>query len=509
MSVRKQASETCTYLTSGGKGGDDDGAIWRDPYPFAEDCYLVARDQGLYVMDDQGDWELIHEDESMLHEPRPLRARPREPVIPSMVDLSKRTDSVYLSQAHLGRNMAGVAVGQAKKLLVLEVLPKPISGGVKGPQVAGSNLKRVIGEVPVAADGSAYFEAPAMRALMFVLLDEQDRAIQRMKSFITVQPGEVVGCVGCHEQRSMSAEYGIGSLASRKPAPISEPAFMPRYGMIDYQRDIQPIWDKHCVSCHDHNRNTSNICLSGGVTPEAAIGYRDLRRRSSMGSNLGGDPPYSTGTGASALWRLLEEGHHKVRLSEAERCAIRLWLDTGTPYTASYAHMPLDGLSAYGASDNERDRKRGYQALLDAELLSRRCDSCHDFKRGVRRYLDDDYIDLSHPERSLLLLAPLAKTAGGIGRCQAQAAEAGGEVFATTTDPDYLALRGEIRRIAGLLRAGGDHWRPGFKPNHIYLREMRRYGVLDPHYDGEGLDPFALDERYYQQIYHQTWRLAE
>ena len=104
--------------------------------------------------------------------------------------------------------MAGVQPGEIKRLLVIESLPKPINftGGMDPLSYKGTfTLERVLGTVPVEADGSAHFHAPAVRSLFFVALDEDGRAVKRMQSFTTVQPGETLGCVGCHEQRTTHA----------------------------------------------------------------------------------------------------------------------------------------------------------------------------------------------------------------------------------------------------------------------------------------------------------------
>ncbi len=109
-----------------------------------------------------------------LHEPRPLVPRSREPVIPPHVDLARPTGQFLLNNVYAGRNMAGVQPGEIKKLLVLESLPKPVNftGGMDPLSYVGTfTLERVLGTVPVEADGSAYFEAPAMRSLFFVALD--------------------------------------------------------------------------------------------------------------------------------------------------------------------------------------------------------------------------------------------------------------------------------------------------------------------------------------------------
>ena len=134
-------------------------------------------------------------------------ARSREPWIPPRVDTDRETGTLVLVNVYQGRNMQDVKPGEIKKLLVMESLPKPINftGGMDPLTYGGSfTLERVLGTVPVEADGSAHMELPALRSLFFVALDENDLAVKRMQSFLTVQPGEVTGCVGCHEQRTES-----------------------------------------------------------------------------------------------------------------------------------------------------------------------------------------------------------------------------------------------------------------------------------------------------------------
>ena len=59
----------------------------------------------------------------------------------------------------------------------------------------------MLGTVPVEADGSAYFEAPAGKAIYFQALDEQGMAVQSMRSATYVHPGEQLTCQGCHERK--------------------------------------------------------------------------------------------------------------------------------------------------------------------------------------------------------------------------------------------------------------------------------------------------------------------
>ena len=65
-------------------------------------------------------------------------------------------------------------------------------------------LNRVLGTVPVEADGSVNAQVPPLRSLQLVALDEKDLSVKRMLSFLTVMPGEVATCIGCHENRTVS-----------------------------------------------------------------------------------------------------------------------------------------------------------------------------------------------------------------------------------------------------------------------------------------------------------------
>ena len=187
-------------------------ARYRDPWAFSEDAFLAAQSDRIVLLDAQGHTAEIYRldaDERAAgmecHEPRPVIRRERERVIPDRVVSQQQTGAVVLVDVYQGRNMAGVARGDIKRLLVLESLPKPINftGGMDPLTYGGSfTLERVLGTVPVEPDGSAYVELPALRAVFFVALDQHDMAVKRMRSFLSVQPGEITSCVGCHEQRT-------------------------------------------------------------------------------------------------------------------------------------------------------------------------------------------------------------------------------------------------------------------------------------------------------------------
>jgi hypothetical protein len=300
-----------------------------------------------------------------VHDPIPVAPRPREPVLPPQVDLTKATGVLVLADAHVGRNMAGVKPGEITKLLVLEQPPMPAhdSGTQKGMSNGGNfAFNTVLGTVPVEPDGSACMELPAMRSLLFVALDSDGLAVKRMQSFVTVMPGETTGCVGCHEERTTNAPMRPNLLALKRPPSRIEPIpGVPE--VIDFRRDIQPILDRHCVTCHSPDKPAGRkVDLSagagrgGGWTPGyLALTQRDLgavdgRGRPlgrheappkyvSYGTNRAGNyPPRTLGSGGSLLMRYLRPDHPTCRhaLTKTEYDTIRLWIEIGATFYGNH-----------------------------------------------------------------------------------------------------------------------------------------------------------------------------
>ena len=207
---------------------------FRDPWAFSETAFMAARGGEIVLLDDLGQVETLYRlsDQEIqagleCHEPRPLISRQRERQIPSRIDTASDTGTLVLMDVYRGRNLAGIQRGEIKKLLVMESLPKPINytGGMDPLTYGGSfTLERVLGTVPVEEDGSAHMQLPALRSLFFIALDENDLAVKRMQSFLTVQPGEVTGCVGCHEQRTESFLPPHNLAALRRPPSRITPA---------------------------------------------------------------------------------------------------------------------------------------------------------------------------------------------------------------------------------------------------------------------------------------------
>lgn len=509
------------------------GDGFRDPYPIARDRFLAAQDKRIVLVNANGAVETLYDlpgdTPLQVHEPRPLCPRAPEPIIPQRVDYTKDTGRLLLTDVYAGRNMKGVARGDIKTLLVLEALPKPINytGGMDPLTYGGSfSLERVVGTVPVEDDGSAYMQLPAGRALFFVALDERGDAVKRMQSFCSVMPGETASCIGCHEPRTTAPLNTVRPKALLQPPRTPDPVpGVP--DIFDFPRDIQPILDKNCVPCHDYDAHpgspkgprAGNVILSGDHGPMFSHSYVTLTLlqqfidgRDQPKSNL---PPRAIGSGASPLMQKIRGGHHHVRLSENEINTIRLWIDTGAPYPGTYAALGGGCIGGYYANTPMEWDTEWPQSKAAADVIDRRCAGCHADQKRLPRNLSDEIdlsfwrpewndpkllhsrhllFNLSRPEKSLILLAPLAKNAGGFGLCK----EGG---FSSVSDPDYVKLLAMCTAGKQRLETITRFDMPAFKPPFPYIREMKRYGIIPPDAPPDDLiDVYETDRAYWQSF---------
>jgi hypothetical protein len=318
--------------------------------------------------------------------------RPRPPTRTSTVDYRKDNGVIFMQNAYLGVASQGIAAGAIKKIRVVEILYKPCTigwgmgagpGGARhtvtnpGHPIGPFDAKRIIGDATVYADGSAMFRIPARVPIYFQLLDEKNRVLQTMRSWATLMPNENFSCVGCHEEKTMTPDQLAARRTQAMKVGIEElkPFYGPPRG-FSYPAEVQPIFDKHCVSCHNPDGKGKKLVLTAkpliddpdakkqwmpsyynltkarpGPKPEEFSLYGKIWDREGKAKDdepnhylkwwtrfelMKPYPPMRAGSIASPIISMLEKGHQDVKLSQEEWDKLCAWIDMNITYCGSY-----------------------------------------------------------------------------------------------------------------------------------------------------------------------------
>jgi len=453
----------------------EDGGYYMYPLPLSDKFFLAAytyskepppglgsvargadeTGYGLYLIDVFGNKELIYKDSGIASSfPMPLRARTRPPILPDSCDPSLG-DNALCTVSDVTYGVDDIDPSEVKYIRIARRIGWPYTKETGGQryEVDGSSWglnwapALVFGEVPVETDGSASFYVPSNVSIYFQLLDADKKEIKRMRSFISFQPGESRGCVGCHETRAVApTNTQITTAMLREP---SMPA-PPPWGIerpINYLVDIQPVFDRHCVSCHSGLKPAAGFDFSGGLMPPAQMkglhrsfrfdglnrSYRTIVENHLVVYSNKHDP-------ASAIAQTREFGSSQSKLIEAilkGPCSAHIDIKPGSEDWYRLVTWIDANAQYHDRFVNSRPNDPPYDMPADKELQqtvlnvhSKRCAECH-APDTVSRL---DWIDLNAPEKSRFLVAPLAKAAGGTERC-------GKAIYADQNDPDYAALR--------------------------------------------------------------------
>jgi mono/diheme cytochrome c family protein len=283
--------------------------------------------------------------------------------------------------------------------------------------------------------------------------------LRRMRSFISFQPGERRGCVGCHETREeVAAAPALGSALAREPSLPVPPPWGDR--AISFLRDVQPVLDKHCTSCHAGLKPAANLDFSGGLTGrynrayDTILGHK-LIAQSNVGEDARVTLPLAFGSHRSKLVQVLRQGtcRGQPQLTAEDWLRLVTWIDANGPYHDGFINKRLPQMPYELAADRELAQQL-------AAAHAKRCATCHQPGEVSRL----DWVDWRDPRRSRFLTAPLAREAGGRGRCSPI-------VYRDTADLDYQALlhlldaathrtrtqpRRDVRSLAGLLAESPD-----------------------------------------------------
>ncbi|HJN08184.1 MAG TPA: hypothetical protein QF564_05795 [Pirellulaceae bacterium] len=334
---------------------------YEDPFPLSEKYFLCSRTTdnggqvGIFLLDIFGNEILLHSEKAGCFDPMPLAPRTRPPAIPSRIEPKNRDGYFYVADVYLGAGMEKIERGQVKSLRVVESPEKRFwthtawnGSGTQAPGMAWNdfNNKRILGTVPVEPDGSAYFSVPADTFVFFQLLDEKGMMVQSMRSGTIVRPGERIGCAGCHESRRASVPNAPALALSRSPSRLA-----PWYGparKFNYMAEVQPVFDKHCVSCHDYGKEGGKrLNLAGDAGLIFNTSYVELRSKNYVRVPGAGPatilPPRTWGSHVSPLVSVLLNGHKDqqidkgITLDKQSFDRIVTWIDINAPYYPDYA----------------------------------------------------------------------------------------------------------------------------------------------------------------------------
>jgi hypothetical protein len=359
--------------------GDNGQDQYMYPYPLDETTTLIAFKPsgsnwgafyGLYFMKADGQRELLFREPDGVGRMVPLVPRTTPPVLSSSVDYTKKTGIFTVENVYLGQSSVGVPKGSVKKLRVLglewraacigsisHVGQNGVPNASYNNPVARGNgawdIKDIVGDADVYADGSASFIVPARFPVYFQLIDSLGQSVQTMRSWATLMPGETFGCVGCHESKLEAAPVLPTSIASQKGPQVLTPFYGPARG-FSYLKEIQPILDRKCISCH--NGTQIPDCRGTLVSPDNnehlwCQSYVDLTcyktsfndPNSKKYVNWPGAesqapllPAYPPGSYNSNLVKLLRAGHKNVVMTKEEMDKICCWIDLFVPFKGSY-----------------------------------------------------------------------------------------------------------------------------------------------------------------------------
>ena len=312
------------------------------PTPLNDKYFLVAAKLdpqslwGLYLVDIYDNVTCLMQAEGEGYiSPILVKETKTPPAIPDRVKLNEKEATIFIQDIYEGEGLRGIPRGTVKELRLhayeYAYVKTRSDHNWHGIQ-SGWDIKRLLGTVPVEEDGSAIFKVPANTPISIQPIDKDGVAVQWMRSWVTGQPGEVVSCIGCHEDQNQ-IPIPKRVMASQKAAvPLKAPEGGVRSFTFDLE--IQPILDRACIACH--NGEGKAFDLRGGKKDKLGYGTSYLNIHPYVHRQGGeGDmlvlQPYEYHPNTSELVRILKKGHHNVKLTDAEWLKLYNWIDYNAP----------------------------------------------------------------------------------------------------------------------------------------------------------------------------------
>lgn len=369
------------------------------PYPLSENYFLVSAQPkkddlwGIYLVDTEDNMTLLTQNARFAcFEPTPLRKTEKPPVPSDRINVKKSDATVYIADLYEGPGLKGVPRGTVKSLRLISYnYLFPNMGGPQGTvgMEGPWDIKRIVGTVPVEESGAALFHVPANLPFAIEPLDENGRAVQLMRSWMTAMPGETLACVGCHEDENRTSPVGLNS---EQTAKLVTREIKPWYGKargFAFTREVQPVLDRYCVGCHDGTHTSpgnaenkvadlrgleritdyTSVFHHGTKSGRFSTSYTELHcyvRRPGMESDYHLLMPTEFSAETTDLYQLLAKGHYGVKLDDESWDRMVTWIDLNAPYYGTWGEQAETDDVAHW---NERRRtvKELYSGVTDDE----------------------------------------------------------------------------------------------------------------------------------------------
>lgn len=388
-----------------------DGA-YRDPAPLADGRVLVAHQPGPFDPDDEGAafaprielvelaeasdgagpavrraTVLLAEPGMALTDPEPISVRGPVRSDGAPLPPSEEATAIFRHQglpmidgllANLSPSGPKVPLDGVAYVRLVEHLPvtfaerSPLAGdtGATTAALGRHGAARILGELPVAADGSFQARVPVGVPFRVQALDASRMAIGTMHNrWYYALAGQVLTqgisvatgtarygsrCAACHGDPTgaarvpeleppdavTSASLSLSRYERQDPRrPIAPPVLGTSTRVaIDFRRDVQPILDRRCASCHAGAAPAGGVDLSDRATAHFTRAYESLL---APGSGSGNDRAY------------VDDGDGRARTSHLVELVSGAELDAPRPLAAAGVPHPAPGQGAGPLDEDE------------------------------------------------------------------------------------------------------------------------------------------------------------
>ncbi|MEX0324259.1 MAG: SUMF1/EgtB/PvdO family nonheme iron enzyme [Puniceicoccaceae bacterium] len=444
---------------------------------------------GLYLVDSFDNSTLIYQPEDeFIAWPQVFKEKPLPPVVPSRIREDSKTSTLYVQDIYEGPGLEGIPRGTVKELAIFAFhygYKSAASHRYIGIE-SGWDARYLLGTVPVNEDGSVMVEVPSMMPISLMPLDEHGMAVQKMRSWINPQPGEVLSCVGCHESTD-TAPLNKPTLAFRQ-APSKIDPFFGKARPYAFVTEVQPLLDKYCISCHE---GTQEFDLRNSFSEKEMLtskqyseSYKKLQlyaRRNGPESDYALMVPMEWHASSSKLVQMLKKGHHGVELDDEAWRRLYMWIDLNVPFHAAF-HP--DEYGPYG--DQKKWRLEGLKKYANLDW-----DPEAEYQQLVKEMIAGAKVSPVEPKKETLIISPQTKswpipgkkvkqmqdTSGGKRKLVLEFGETGREIHSydrgrairkTLTDPERLEF---VRIPAGKYVMGSLDGYPNEQPRVVEVKK--------------------------------------